>query len=107
MFKLEIEMLRCVEIFKYLATGFFSCQKQFFKLWISDSAYDADALEGILKDHFGPRQRMFDTPGSRTSGYRVAVTTSSIQDGTPLILLITRVQHHIEKNLHSIFTILI
>lgn len=83
---LLMEIWRSKELFKTVCKIIFSAnRKAFIKALISDSTYDSTALEDILKEHFGPDRRMFDTPPSQVSKGKVAVTASSIKDGTPFI----------------------
>lgn len=74
------------ELFKTVCKIIFSTnQKAFIKTLISDSTYDSTELEDVLKEHFGPDRWMFDTPTSLVSKGKIAVTASSIKDGTPFI----------------------
>ena len=84
---LRMEIWRCKEVFRSLCKGLFSAanRKNFLKAWVSDSTYNSTALEEMLKEHFGPDRRMFDTPVSSVSTGKVAVTASSIKDGAPFI----------------------
>lgn len=84
---LHMEIWRCKEVFRSLCKGLFSAanRRNFLKAWVSDSTYNSTALEEMLKEHFGPDRRMFDTPVSLVSTGKVAVTASSIKDGTPFI----------------------
>ncbi|EGD92997.1 hypothetical protein TESG_00557 [Trichophyton tonsurans CBS 112818] len=51
----------------------------------NNSVYEASDLDNILISHFGNSQRMFDTPKSRVSGWKVAITSSTIDDGSPIL----------------------
>ena len=86
---LRMEIWRSKEVFKSLCKGLFSTanRKPFIKALVSDSTYDSKALEETLKEHFGPDRRMFDTPTSLLSAGKVAVTASSIKDGTPFVFI--------------------
>jgi hypothetical protein len=86
-FMLQMDAESCKSLFRTLAKKVFSpsLKKRFFQSWISDSFYEVRPLEEALKDHYGPTQKMFDTPMSGSSFGRVAVTTSTIKDGDTFI----------------------
>ncbi|KAH8424214.1 patatin-like phospholipase family protein [Aspergillus melleus] len=49
---------------------------------LSDATYDTKALENQYKDVFGPTRRLFDAPATLLSAGKMAVTTTSIKDGS-------------------------
>jgi hypothetical protein len=86
-FMLRMDAESCKSLFRTLAKKVFSpsLKKRFIHSWISDSFYEVQPLEDALKEHYGPTQRMFDTPMSGTSFGKVAVTASTIKDGDTFI----------------------
>ncbi len=93
MFLCQQEVLHCKKVFQTLTKKFFGQQQKgnrislqrLLKSWVSDGVYDVKALEHALTEQFGSTSRMFDTPKSLVSGWRVAVTASSITDGSPYL----------------------
>ncbi|KAL2367582.1 hypothetical protein RJZ57_008055 [Blastomyces gilchristii] len=84
---------KCSERFQQLAKGFFEGQqrgcvsklRRLAKIWTADGMYDSRALEHIFMQHYGATLRMFDTPRTMVAGWRVAVTSTSVADGTPFL----------------------
>ncbi|PYI07374.1 FabD/lysophospholipase-like protein [Aspergillus sclerotiicarbonarius CBS 121057] len=84
---LKMDISQCKVLFRELARKIFSPlrRKRFLSFLLTDGAYDTKVLEETLKDHFGATRRMFDAPTSFVSSGRVAVTATSIADGTAYI----------------------
>ncbi|OJD23221.1 hypothetical protein ACJ73_05431 [Blastomyces percursus] len=84
---------KCSERFQQLAKGFFGGQqrgcvsklRRLAKIWTADGMYDSRALEHVFRQHYGATLRMFDTPRTMIAGWRVAVTSTSVADGTPFL----------------------
>lgn len=51
----------------------------------SDGLYDVKSLEDIFKSRFGSL-RMFSSPRTKVSGWKVAVTSSTIDKGSPVLI---------------------
>ncbi|EAS29982.3 uncharacterized protein CIMG_08728 [Coccidioides immitis RS] len=60
--------------------------RRVFGTLLSDGAYEAKSTDDVFIGYFGPALRMSDTPKSRISGCKVAVTASTIDDGTPILI---------------------
>ena len=56
----------------------------FIKGWYSDGHYDANALESLLNEHLGSRDRMFGYHQG-TLGTKVGVVAATIGNATPVI----------------------
>ncbi|KAJ9386294.1 hypothetical protein DTO063F5_3808 [Paecilomyces variotii] len=84
---LRMGISQCKMLFQSLAKEVLSStrRKRFLSFWLSDGAYDTGVLEDALKDHFHPSRRLFDAPTSLLSSGKVAVTASSISDGSLFI----------------------
>ena len=53
--------------------------------WLSDSYYNATALENYFKNIFGLTRRLIDLIASAYSGIKVAVTATNILDVVPFL----------------------
>ncbi|KAL1885228.1 hypothetical protein Plec18167_001885 [Paecilomyces lecythidis] len=84
---LQMGVSQCKMLFRSLAKDVLSStrRKKFLSFWLSDGAYDTGVLEDVLKEHFHPSRRLFDAPASLLSSGKVAVTASSISDGSLFI----------------------
>jgi patatin-like phospholipase/acyl hydrolase len=84
---LDISISECKSLFRMLARNVFSTnhRKRFLPSWVTDGRYNSEALEEILKAHFGETRRLLDEPISRVSSKKVAVTVSSVNRGEPSI----------------------
>jgi hypothetical protein len=84
---LRLGVLACKERFESFATRCLSAaqRNRFLKFWMSDGIYDTTVVEDCMKEHYGLTRRMFDAPVGLVSGYKFAVTASSIKDGTPFL----------------------
>ncbi|KAL2866173.1 patatin-like phospholipase family protein [Aspergillus lucknowensis] len=71
--------LRCLDI-----TQSFSLRRKWPGSWLHDERYDSTLFDDVLKEHYTPTQRLFDTPASMVSSGKVAVTATSL-DGDQFI----------------------
>ncbi|KKZ60267.1 hypothetical protein EMCG_04994 [[Emmonsia] crescens] len=83
----------CSDHFRQRAKGFFEGQqtgrvaklRHLLKIWTTDGMYDSRTLEHVFIQHYGATLRMFDTPRTMVAGWRVAVTSTTVADGTPFL----------------------
>ena len=90
------DVARCTRIFDILVRDFFGIHltkgsgllirlRDWFRCWLSDGCYDANALENSLKDTLGEDRRMFDIDRFGVSGSKVAVTATTLSNTSTYI----------------------
>ncbi|RJE19000.1 hypothetical protein PHISCL_08662 [Aspergillus sclerotialis] len=81
---LRLGPLECKAMFQDLAKKALDPERRKGRIrsLLSDETYDTNVLESHFKNVFGFTRRLFDAPVSLLSGRKMAVTTTSIKDGT-------------------------
>ena len=55
------------------------------RCWFSDGIHDVKKLEQFLRQAFGENMRMFDYRPNLQTGYKVAVTATTIRNASPIV----------------------